>query len=278
MKVSCRNTPNCSTTKLGLPINPSISRLSTGSGSTSKISSPSYTSLSSSPASPNYSDLSLPELLVPPPAFQSNVSLGTFDPLLPINLNDGARAIAAFCRPYPTKSVGTPIDINFDIKSSNFTLSIRLEADEVPDSELATEIFIPLIHYATYPSRISQLCRNEFLDEECEVAEDAYDARGTEEIEVGGRGTPIMGGRSLGPRGISSSPLSLPNEKEEEDPSSLSLKVKVSAGRWETEGQYLKWYYPRPTSGFVIYKIEISRMNGPIPQWCQQPSTSSGVR
>ncbi|KWU46567.1 glycoside hydrolase, partial [Rhodotorula sp. JG-1b] len=70
------------------------------------------------------------------------------DPEHPINLNDGARALPAFVRPYPLKSVGTPVNIEFDIRTSKFKLEIEVEADDVADADLPTEIYVPLSHYA----------------------------------------------------------------------------------------------------------------------------------
>ncbi|ORY72229.1 glycoside hydrolase superfamily [Leucosporidium creatinivorum] len=174
----------------------------------------------------------------------------------PINLNDGSRAIAAFCRPYPTKTVGIPLDINFDIRSSKFTLTIKVEAGDVADSELPTEIYVPLIHYAAFPSRVSQVISDDLREEEEQE----------EQEEDGGPAFPSASASASDDKG-GDIRLDLPNEALEEDPRALALDVKVSTGRWETEGQTLRWFYPRPSSGSVTVKIELQRTHGAIPTW-----------
>lgn len=63
-------------------------------------------------------------------------------------LRDGTRAAAAFCRPYPVATVGSPVEIDFNIKSSEFSLTIEVAAEDLNDSSLATEIYLPYLHYA----------------------------------------------------------------------------------------------------------------------------------
>lgn len=173
----------------------------------------------------------------------------------PLNLNDGARALCAFCRPYPMKTVGTPIDINFDIRTSLFTLSIRVDAGDVSDPDLPTEIYIPLVHYAAYPSRASN---SVYLNSRSSASLLNSSTSSSTDISSSEKGLPsYLGSLSL-------------DEDSGEDHQALALKVKVSAGRWETEGQTLRWYYPRPTSGSVVMKIEVERIKGAIPAWVNQ--------
>lgn len=165
-------------------------------------------------------------------------------------LTDGARAVKAFCRPYPIATVGVPKDIQLDIKTAEFKLVVRvrpedrprhqtltragssssssttlelenLEESEKPEQrtkpeeaeELATEIYVPLVHYATD----TVLAR----------------ARGEQD-------------EKLGPW--------------------LALSVRVSEGRWRMEGQTLKWWYPVPADGESEreYTITITRAGGAI--------------
>ncbi|KAK4058908.1 hypothetical protein OIO90_000354 [Microbotryomycetes sp. JL221] len=187
----------------------------------------------------------------------TSLTLGrSIDPYQPISLNDGARAIAAFVRPYPVKTVGTPLDINFDVRSSKFSLTIRIEPNDVSDASLPTEVYVPLVHYAAFPSRISQIIREDMRGLEIDPSLNATDADAKQ--------------------GQSPTGLSLPNEASEDDPRALALKVKVSTGRWETQGQTLKWYYPRPTQNATIVKLEIERLNGAIPTWVNQWARRDG--
>jgi hypothetical protein len=159
------------------------------------------------------------------------------------------------------KTVGTPLEINFDIRSSKFSLTIKLDAGDVVDNEVPTEIYVPLIHYAAYPCRVSQVISDDLREEE-EEEEDKQD---------GGPAFPSHASADKARLGSSSGGgdirLELPNEASEEDPRALALDVKVSTGRWETEGQILRWFYPRPSSGSVTVKIELQRTHGAIPTW-----------
>ncbi|GAA5965791.1 hypothetical protein JCM21900_004991 [Sporobolomyces salmonicolor] len=160
----------------------------------------------------------------------------------PLNLNDGARALPAFVRPYPVKTVGTPLELNFDIRSSKFTLSIRVDADDVADSELPTEIYVPLVHYAQTPSTMSY-----------------HVARAAKKNchDLVGKTDP--GDVALGE-----------DKPAGKDVRATALKVKVSAGRYEIDEQTLRWYYPRPSSGSVVVKLEMERVGGAIPLWVSQ--------
>lgn len=272
---SSRNTtPNASTTRLSslTPVAP-FPRLAPSSSPLSVI--PSKNGVSSSP-SPSFATLAPPSegsspystsSQLPPPSFTSTLTLGSdSSELLPINLNDGARAISAFCRPYPRKTVGTPLDINFDIRTSLFTLTVLLEAGEVSaDPDIATEIYVPLIHYAAFPSRVSLQVAHDV--EEAQHAAASSSASDSPNGSSNGKGDSLVTPETLAPYLKS---LALSDEAEYEDPRALALKVKVSAGRWETEGQILKWYYPRPATGSITLKIEVQRLNGPIPTWVNQ--------
>ncbi|KAI4525739.1 glycoside hydrolase family 5 protein [Schizophyllum commune Loenen D] len=74
-------------------------------------------------------------------------------------LTDGARAVRAFARPFPEKVVGRATSIEFDIGKAEFKVSVRVSAADKPrrrtdsdaereEEEVATEIFLPLVHYA----------------------------------------------------------------------------------------------------------------------------------
>jgi hypothetical protein len=166
------------------------------------------------------------------------------DPSHPINLNDGARALPAFCRPFPIKTVGTPTEIDFDVTSSKCTISIQVNSDDVSDPDLPTEIFVPLAHYAQYPSAISYSIAQASIED----AHALEDSTRTGDLSLGDD----------------------PKNGAKQRSTALALNVKVSAGRYEIEGQKLKWYYPRPSSGTVTVKIDFQRTGGPIPLWVSQ--------
>ena len=100
-------------------------------------------------------------------------------------LTNGARAVGAFVRPWPSKVVGKPVDISFDVRKGLFKLEVEVrkgdrtllglgknekkeasvrvvsvdnlstkgvrgdgESREEEEEGLATEIYIPLVHYA----------------------------------------------------------------------------------------------------------------------------------
>ncbi|GAA5928625.1 hypothetical protein JCM10213_002518 [Rhodosporidiobolus nylandii] len=161
------------------------------------------------------------------------------DPLHPINLNDGARALPAFVRPFPTKTVGAPVSLDFNVRNSKFTLAVTVSSDDVSAPDLPTEIYVPLAHYAAHPAKVSY-----------HVA-----AAAAKHHPGGAVHHPPEGNVRVG---------------DAEDPYALALKVKVSAGRYELDGHTLRWFYPRPASGSVTYRIEFERVGGPIPLWLSQ--------
>ena len=77
-----------------------------------------------------------------------------------IFLTNGARAVKAFARPWPVKVVGRPASVEFDVGKGVFKLSVLVGAEDVPEiieglegevdetEERATEIYLPLVHYA----------------------------------------------------------------------------------------------------------------------------------
>lgn len=168
-------------------------------------------------------------------------------------LTDGARAVHAFSRPYPVATVGVPIDIKFNIEKARFTLKVRVtpddrspnrdSQDELKQEVLPTEIFVPLVHFA------SQSAVDQFMQREV-PSEGVYD----------------------GPSAYRQSEVSIPTPTSTSSAStlvaqtSLSLDVEVSDGRWEVEGQTLKWWYDVPAEGEVEYSISFQRSNGRIKQ------------
>lgn len=72
-----------------------------------------------------------------------------------LDLNAGARALLAFCRPFPIHTPGLPKSLHFDLKSKTFTFSFThaTNDDSTWDPMAAgvscteTEIFLPNLHF-----------------------------------------------------------------------------------------------------------------------------------
>lgn len=156
---------------------------------------------------------------------------------------DGARAISAFCRPYPISTVGRPTRLDFDIATSTFKLWVSVSADDKADDSVMTEIYLPFAHYAESISL-----------EGVDVSKSKL-AKATVESSI----------HDLKRLDIS--------DKETASSASLKLAVDVTAstGKWETQGQILRWYYPAPKTGQSTYTIEIRRQGGVIPERLAKP-------
>lgn len=172
-----------------------------------------------------------------------------------VEINDGARALPAFVRPYPIATVGVPVDINFDVKSSEFTLTVEVRHDDVaPDADVATDVFLPLVHYALAPRSVAAAAREATAD----TAPIASLASSLTSGSLDDKST-----RSL----LDDSPV------EQVPPGALDLDVEVSAGTWTNEGQHLHWTYPVPQSadeGPFTYRLRVVRKSGPIAAWTTQ--------
>ncbi|KAI0806708.1 glycoside hydrolase [Fomes fomentarius] len=162
-------------------------------------------------------------------------------------LTDGARAVKAFCRPFPTAIVGVPVDIQFDIAKATFKLTVRVSPEDEPrserlgfpspdsespdEAELPTEVYVPLVHYAS----------DKLLSDVVQQLPSP----------VSGSATPAALRKSSDdlllrfPTDLAADPLRLSSLGS----SLLSLDVEVSEGRWSVSGQTLKWWYPVPSSG-----------------------------
>lgn len=78
-------------------------------------------------------------------------------------LVDGARALGAFCRPYPTKTVGRPKYLSYNIQQASFSMTVSVEPNDVPpegllerlgfkEKGLPTEIYLPLTTFSSPPT------------------------------------------------------------------------------------------------------------------------------
>ncbi|KAH9890487.1 glycoside hydrolase [Cubamyces lactineus] len=174
-------------------------------------------------------------------------------------LTDGARAVKAFCRPFPRVVVGVPTDIQFDISKAEFKLTVTVRPEDAPQKErlglppdepdLPTEIYVPLVHYASDSA-----------------------LPGSRQLSTGksGSATPSVVDGALSKSsdsfsGVTRAPTSDTLDSFIKNSDQLSLDVTVSAGDWTVEGQTLKWWYPVPSSGPAReYTITIRRAGGVI--------------
>ena len=177
-------------------------------------------------------------------------------------LTDGARAVKAFSRPYPVATVGRPKDIQFDIAKAEFKLTVVVSPDDGPDLErlgddwekVATEIYVPLVHYA------SDKLVARFGEQTCDSTPVGDGTLSKEPSPFASRDVSTIDLLNVGPAASVSdrlfSPAALP----------LALDVEVSDGRWEVEGQTLRWWYLAPVDGEseCEYTITIRRSGGAI--------------
>jgi len=191
-------------------------------------------------------------------------------------LTDGARAAKAFCRPFPIAVVGVPKDIQFNISKAEFKLTIVVRSDDVTrgrrsrrlmsssspsilssasssSSDLldlqddpsyeATEIYIPLVHYAHQGLLTSP-------DDPESVAVRGWRGRASAYV----------------PDAATSSTTLVAVPSSSDEPCLLDIDVRVSGGKWSVSGQVLKWWYPVPEGdeGEREYTISVRRMGGAI--------------
>ncbi|THH21490.1 hypothetical protein EW146_g111 [Bondarzewia mesenterica] len=203
-------------------------------------------------------------------------------------LTDGARAVRAFSRPYPMAVVGKPVSIQFDIGKSEFKLTVRVRAEDAPISRLSssssaaslsrpatpesssssaswpdpkyslppTEIFLPIVHYASDRS-VGQLLAHasEVEDPSAPVLD------GTDEGAMDASRSSETLGR-VSPPGT----INMPYPPRVRSASGLALDVRVSGGRFQVEGEVLRWWYDVPAEGEPPreYKIRVTRRGGRI--------------
>ena len=195
-------------------------------------------------------------------------------------LTDGARAVKAFCRPWPIATVGTPKDIQFTIANTEFKLTVVVTSEdslkrrpdppssssssafsssssslsEDPDDPTyprkPTEIYLPLVHYAH-----SSLVAATYGQSLSALEEPGSDGEENSQIFPP---PPDQNGSSTTLVAVPHSPT--------DGPCPLAVDVEVSDGKWEIHGQTLKWWYPIPQPGEEAkeYTIKVKRTGGSI--------------
>ncbi|EPQ50144.1 glycoside hydrolase [Gloeophyllum trabeum ATCC 11539] len=194
-------------------------------------------------------------------------------------LTDGARAVRAFCRPFPTAVVGVPQQMDFNIAKAEFKLTVRVRGEDAPripdstlslagkESALPTEIYVPLVHFADDKLLGQSEGKETSLGDSPEPAsEHGLASRNASTINL----SPIVSPPTL----ASSTSTLLPQAS-----SDLALSVSVSSGRYEVHGQTLKWWYVVPAEGEEEqeYTITIKRPGGPIKVKYDEAIQSAGA-
>ncbi|KAH7908370.1 glycoside hydrolase family 5 protein [Hygrophoropsis aurantiaca] len=184
------------------------------------------------------------------------------------SLTNGARAVRAFCRPWPTAVVGKPVDIQFDIGKASFRLAVTVRkgdralnrrdeentnCQDAKDEDLPTEIYLPLVHFA------SDQCVSKSRPKSEQRADTDSDS---DSESTSGSATPTP----LSLPTPTSSTLTLSHLTSTAKGCDLDIDVKVSEGRWEVEGQTLRWWYGADVDDRAEKEvwIEVRRAKGPI--------------
>lgn len=203
-------------------------------------------------------------------------------------LFSGTRSAAAFSRPYPVATNGTPLTIDFAIKSSTFTYKFEVthedwverqedagESSQVETDKkarvvtrsaddqsrgLSTEIFLPMVHYAADDQLSQRIGRAEVPAPDSDASQDV---QGRHQLSTTSSRTALGFSTSLAvvqdPKSLLTS-SSLPP---------LSLDVTLSSGEYSVQGQILTWHLPKesfPTlpGEKIVHTIVVKRKGGAI--------------
>ncbi|PWN21399.1 glycoside hydrolase [Microstroma glucosiphilum] len=183
---------------------------------------------------------------------------GEISPKALIAIYSGLRSAGAVSRPYPMATVGTPLEIDFDIKTSLFKYTVQVTAEDVGSADLPTEIYVPLLHYAA-DDELAQKCGR------ADVRRRRPAIAGASPSEV--PRLPSLAsffGDEIQSAAASSSSSTRRNLLTDARLPSLALEVKVSSGRYEVQGQTLKWYLAHGEGSKGKQTIEIRRKGGAI--------------
>lgn len=196
------------------------------------------------------------------------------------SLLNGSRAAAAFCRPFPVASIGKPASIEFDIKTSEFTFAVDVTAAELQEHDadvVPTEIYLPFLHYGA--DEVAAAASGNFGNTRSKALGSSTAARSA-------RWSRLQEERFRFTE--SSNSLRSPTDTPTSDSSGLDtsttltpqrelldVDVQVSAGRYELEGQYLRWFLTKsqavaadvasgPAQGTFRHSIKVKRTGGPV--------------
>ena len=306
--------------------------LSSSISGTPRLRSNSYESTPSIP---------LPSTLPISSSSLSQLNLKGYSPNPYDFMTNGARAVRAFVRPSPTKVVGKPVNISFDVGKGVFKLEVEVrkgdrallatgksekkgadvrvvpvdnlsnngvgvgvgsggiqeegEEEEGEEEGLATEIYVPLVHYA-HPKVLESSWlaggkSKKWSEEDVQQIARRVESNATlysvdSSLSTSTSSTvtsPLVDPNSNANKSKSKSDpdhrqqhyTRITSQSMESTPDLVDIEVKVSDGHWSVCGQTLKWWYDVPSSSDLEdlekdgesvkkYTIEIKRRGGPL--------------
>ncbi|KAL1742209.1 glycoside hydrolase family 5 protein [Schizophyllum fasciatum] len=212
-------------------------------------------------------------------------------------LIDGARAAKAFVRPFPEKVVGRATSIEFDIAKAEFKVTVRVGAADRPrrveelegeQADIATEFYLPLVHYAAprwveaaraggYPadSRNASTVVAHGASLEAPAKQREQEQEPQSAVTTVAPSLPEIKPVSLDLQQADGPPADARSSRSSLSANELTallgedglldVEVIVSEGRWAVEGQTLRWWYdvPEGTEEREL-SIEVRRKGGPI--------------
>ncbi|WRT65476.1 uncharacterized protein IL334_002419 [Kwoniella shivajii] len=184
---------------------------------------------------------------------------------------DGTRAVAAFCRPYPIKTVGTPDRMDFDIATTTFKYTVKVKSIDISSQQIATEIYVPYVHYASNLSNSKSAGGTGGYNSRSS-------SRNNSRIDLMNTNNRNSGEENKKGDTINPSVRSVRTSANDnnDDNLELDIDIKISHGRVEINGQKITWFYDVPTNNVEeIYSIQIKRNGGALRRdigWIQEGS------
>lgn len=169
----------------------------------------------------------------------------------------GTRAALAASRPYAMATVGTPVDMQFDIQKATFTFQIVVTQDDLLHAKtknIGTDIFVPLVHYAPddLAKSVCRLAHHKRLPGEPEVSAGKANSPSL---------TTLFDGQETETKLFSAQ--SSPNGDV-----NANVLVHVSTGHYRVQGQVLTWYIDPDVEGNLDgeqrHTIQIQRHGGSL--------------